>query len=69
MTSRERQVRCRKLIPLLVAVLGIMLGAGGFALLRPLRSGGTQRLTAAADKQPVTTGRLSDTAIRARIEP
>lgn len=69
MTSRERQARNRKLIPLLVAVLGITLGAAGFALLRPLRSGGTQRLTATADKRPVAAGRLSDAAIRSRIEP
>ena len=61
--------RNRILIPLLVAVLGVALGAGGLALLRPFGSD-TQRLAATADKHPAkTAGPLSEAAIRARIEP
>jgi S1-C subfamily serine protease len=54
-----------------VAVLGVALGAGGIALLRPFGSDNAQRLAAAADKRPAKTapGPLSTTAIRARIEP
>jgi S1-C subfamily serine protease len=65
------QPRSRILIPLLVAVLGVALGAGGIALLRPFGSDTAQRLAATADKHPAkTTPRpLSTTAIRARIEP
>ncbi|HXT91197.1 MAG TPA: trypsin-like peptidase domain-containing protein [Trebonia sp.] len=63
--------RSRILIPLIVAVLGVALGAGGIALLRPFGSDTAQRLAAAADKRPAKTppGPLSATAIRARIEP
>jgi S1-C subfamily serine protease len=57
------------LIPLFVAVLGLALGAGGIALLRPFGPGGTERFTATADKHPATSKPLSDAAIRARIEP
>lgn len=59
------------LIPLLVAVLGVTLGAGGIVLLRPFGSDAGQRLAPAADKHPAKAapGPLSDTAIRARIEP
>jgi S1-C subfamily serine protease len=56
------------LIPLLVAVLGIALGAGGIALLRPLISRGTPRLVASPAAQTGPRS-LSETAIRARIEP
>lgn len=59
------------LIPLLVAVLGVALGVGGIVLLRPFGSDTAQRLAPTADKHPAKAapGPLSDTAIRARIEP
>jgi S1-C subfamily serine protease len=70
-TPHERKARSRTLTPLLVAALGIALGAGGLALLRPLSPGSPPRPTA-----PVTVraargspGVLSQEAIRARIEP
>jgi S1-C subfamily serine protease len=60
----------RILIPLLVAVLGIALGAGGIALLRPLNKTSPPRLAATAAASPAAPARpLSDAAIRARIEP
>src|SRR5579862_7096400 len=59
------------LIPLLVAVLGMALGAGGIVLLRPFaqappaqRAATTFRHGGRALSRP-----LSDAAIRARIEP
>lgn len=55
-------------ITLLVAVLGIALGAGGLMLVRPFGTGGTEQLVTAADRDPVAKP-LSAAAIRARIEP
>ena len=73
MTSLEPRPRphSRILIPLLVAVLGAAIGAGGIALLRPFGSDAAQRLAATDDKRPAKAapGPLSDAAIRARIEP
>ena len=64
--SRSRRI----LIPLLVAALGIALGGGGIALLRPLNQAEPQRLAATAAASPAASARpLSDAAIRARIEP
>ena len=59
------------LIPLLVAVLGVALGVGGIALLRPFTPGPPPRLAAkAATRDAHTAPRpLSDAVIRARIEP
>jgi S1-C subfamily serine protease len=56
------------LIRLLMAVLGIALGAGGIALLRPLDQAPPPRLAAAAHGGQAA-GRLSEAAIRSRIEP
>jgi S1-C subfamily serine protease len=68
-TSLEPRPRSRTLIPLVVALLGLVLGAGGFALLRPFGPDDTERLTAAADRDQRALKPLSDAAIRARIEP
>jgi S1-C subfamily serine protease len=58
------------LIPLLVAVLGVALGVGGIALLRPFTSGSPSPLAAAARRDAQTMPRpLSNAVIRARIEP
>jgi S1-C subfamily serine protease len=59
------------LIPLLVAALGIALGAGGIAVLRPFTPGAPPQLgaTAARRTAQATPQTLSDAAIRARIEP
>ena len=61
------------LIPLLVAAIGVALGAGGIALLRPFAPGSQSPLataTAAATRDPRgIAGPLSEAAIRARIEP
>jgi S1-C subfamily serine protease len=58
------------LIPLLVAALGIALGIGGIALLRPLNQASPPRLAATATAgDPRASAALSQTAIRARIEP
>jgi len=57
------------LIPLLVAVLGIALGAGGIALLRPLDQAPPSRLAAAAHGGRAAERPLSQAGIRARIEP
>jgi S1-C subfamily serine protease len=59
------------LIPLLVAALGIVLGAGGIALLRPFAPAASPQLAATAGRRTVqaTARPLSDAAIRARIEP
>jgi S1-C subfamily serine protease len=70
-TSREPKPRKRTLIPLLVAVLGVALGLGGLALLHPLATGSA---SSAADRAARPGARaaprpLSDSAIRARIEP
>ena len=71
MTPHERKPRSRTLIPLLVAVLGVSLCAGGIALLRPFASGSPSQLaaTAARGDAPAVPKRLSDAGIRARIEP
>ena len=71
MTSLEPRLRSRILITLLVAVLGVALGAGGIALLRPFGPDAAQQLAATADRRAASAaaGPLSDTAIRARIEP
>ncbi len=59
------------LIPLLVAVLGVALGVGGIALLRPFGPGSPSPLAATADRRDAQAmpRPLSDAAIRARIEP
>jgi S1-C subfamily serine protease len=58
------------LVPLLVAVLGVALGVGGIALLRPFTSGSPSPLAAAARRDAQTMPRpLSNAVIRARIEP
>ena len=56
------------LLSLLVAVLGIALGAGGILLLRPLSPGSLSRLADSAALRDAPRP-LSDAAIRARIEP
>jgi S1-C subfamily serine protease len=57
------------LIPVLVAVLGVALGAGGIVLLRPSAQAPSP-LPAAAKRADTALPRpLSDAAIRARIEP
>jgi S1-C subfamily serine protease len=65
MTPLARNARSRMLVPLLVTVLGVALGTGGFTLLRPFTRDSPQRL-AVKGSAPAT---LSDAAIRARIEP
>jgi S1-C subfamily serine protease len=59
------------LIPLLVAVGGIALGAGGIALPHPFTTDAPPRLAAAAASRDAegTPQPLSSAAIRARIEP
>jgi len=68
-TPNERKPRSRILIPLTVAALGITLGAGGIALLRPLDQADASRLaaTATAGAQPGPAKPLSAAAVRARI--
>jgi len=63
--------RGRMLIPVLVAVLGMVLGAGGIAALRPfVQAPPSQRAATAARRGGHGLPRpLSDAAIRARIEP
>jgi S1-C subfamily serine protease len=70
-TPLEPGPRSRTLVPLLVAVLGVALGVGGIALLRPFTPGPPPRLAAkAATRDTHTASRpLSDAVIRARIEP
>ena len=71
MTPLEPRPRSRTLIPLLVAVLGVALGVGGIALLRPFSAGSPPRLAAAAASREAQSipRPLSDAVIRARIEP
>jgi S1-C subfamily serine protease len=58
------------LIPLLVAVLGMTLGAGGIALLRPFhQASAPQAATDARHDGRALPRPLSNAAIRARIEP
>jgi S1-C subfamily serine protease len=70
-TPREHNVRSRTLLSLLVAVLGIALGAGGILLLRPLSPDSLSRLadSAALRDAQAAPRPLSAAAIRARIEP
>jgi S1-C subfamily serine protease len=73
-TPLEPRPHSRTLIPLLVAVLGVALGVGGIALLRPFSPGSPPRLAAraatAASRDAQSTPRpLSDAVIRTRIEP
>ena len=71
MTPLEPGPRSRTLIPLLVAVLGVALGVGGIALLRPFTSGSPSPPPAAAARRDAQTmpRPLSNAVIRARIEP
>jgi S1-C subfamily serine protease len=62
-TPLER--KARMLIPLLVTVLGVALGAGGVVLLRPFTRDSLHRLAEGRGGQAT----LSHAAIRARIEP
>jgi S1-C subfamily serine protease len=70
-TPNARKPHRRVLVPLMVAALGIALGAAGIVLLRPISPGVSPRLAAhAAAPDAVAPGEpLSDAAIRARIEP
>ena len=63
--------RSRMLIPVLVAVLGMALGAGGIVLLRPFaQAPPPQRAASALRRDGQALPRpLSDAAVRARIEP
>jgi S1-C subfamily serine protease len=63
--------RSRTLVPLLVALLGVALGIGGIALLRPFTPGSPSRLAATAARRgaQIIPRPLSDAVIRARIEP
>ena len=61
--------RSRMLIPVLVAVLGVALGAGGIAALRPSAQASSPRPAAAKRADQALPRPLSDAAIRARIEP
>ena len=70
MIPHERKATGRTLIPLLVAVGGIVLGVGGVALLRPLSDGSPPIDVRAAGHETRASARpLSDAAIRARVEP
>ena len=71
MTPLKPRPRSRTLTPLLVAVLGVALGVGGIALLRPFAAGSPPRLAAAAASRDTRSipRPLSDAVIRARIEP
>jgi S1-C subfamily serine protease len=70
-TPLEPRPRSRILIPLLVAALGIALGVGGIALLRPFAANVSPHLAATAARHDAQTKPrpLSGAAIRARIEP
>ena len=72
MWSREHHPYTR-LIPLLIAVLGIALGAGGIAMMHPFDSQGPVRLAGAASAIATPGGGsatpLSNRAIYARVEP
>jgi S1-C subfamily serine protease len=58
------------LIPVLVAVVGITLGAGGIVLLRPFAQASPPQAATAARRDGQAVQRpLSDAAIRARIDP
>ena len=61
--------RSRMLIPVLVAVLGMALGAGGIVLLRPSAQAPSPLPAAAKRADQALPRPLSDAAIRARIEP
>jgi S1-C subfamily serine protease len=70
-SSHQPKPRSRATIPLLVAVLGVGLGAGGIALLRPFTPDAPPRLAAtpAGHVAQAMPRPLSEAAIRARIEP
>jgi len=70
-TPHKLRPRSRSLVPLLVAVLGVALGAGGIALLRPFTTDPTQRLAANANRAAAQSASrpLSNAVVRARIEP
>jgi S1-C subfamily serine protease len=57
------------LIPVLVAVLGVALGAGGIVMLRPSAQAPSPLPAAAKRADQALPRPLSDAAIRARIEP
>jgi S1-C subfamily serine protease len=72
-SSREHRPYNR-LIPLLVAALGLALGAGGIAVVRPFASQSPAQLagaasTTAARAGPAAAAPLSNRAIYARVEP
>ena len=69
--TNDHKPRRRVLIPLLVAALGITLGAGGIALLHPLNQATPPQLasTAATGGGRAPARPLSAAAIRARVEP
>ncbi len=71
MTPNERKPHSRILIPLVVAALGLALGAGGIALLNPLDQLEATRLaaTSAGGAAQGLSKPLSQAAVRARVEP
>lgn len=71
MTPLEPGPRSRTLVPVLVAVLGVALGVGGIALLRPFTAGSPSQLAATAARRDAQTmpRPLSNAVIRARVEP
>ena len=72
MRSHQPRPRDRALISLLVAGVGVMLGAGGVLLLRPLGTPGTPRPSApsrAAAAGQAIAGPLNARAVYERLEP
>lgn len=76
MTPFEPRPRRRALIPLLVTVVGLTLGAGGFGVLRPLGAAAPARPEgtgaargAGAGASGGVTASLSPKAVYARVEP
>ena len=69
--THEHRPNSRALVPLLVATLGVALGAGGITLIHQFRPAAPSRLAASADKNDGQEGGrpLSYAAIRARVEP
>ena len=66
--THEQRPNSRALIPLLVATLGVTLGAGGITLIHQFTPSAPPRLASAADKHD-SVRPLSEAAIRARVEP